>query len=76
MGMNRVFIYTADGKESQVWVNFRASLNFLDWPDMILEERHNARLVIDKNKDIMDRERVYVLFDEESEVSLFLLRYS
>ena len=58
-------------KERPYWLNFRLSLDRKAWPGEELKKLYNATLVIDP-----DRDNPYILFETESDATMFLLRWS
>ena len=58
-------------KEQSYWLNFRLSLDRKAWPGEELKKLYNATLVIDP-----DRDNPYILFETESDATMFLLRWS
>ena len=58
-------------KEQSYWLNFRLSLDRKAWPGEELKKLYNASLVIDP-----DHDSPYILFETESDATMFLLRWS
>ena len=72
--MKKLYIMESEPKsikERPYWLNFRLSLDRKAWPGEELKKLYNATLVIDP-----DRDRPYILFETESDATMFLLRWS
>lgn len=57
------------GDEKNWWFNFRKSNDPMAWPNEVLQKDYNAELVINSDED------THILFKNESDATLFLLRF-
>lgn len=58
------------GDEHRWWFNFRKSNDPKAWPNEVLKKEYNAELIITGD------DSTHVLFKNDSDATLFLLRFS